>query len=174
MDNAQLINQTSGDFEYYTPPNIIEAARKVMGSINLDPASCKKANEIVEANEIFTKYSDGLSKEWYGNIWVNHPFSRINNPLWVEKIVDSYYTTKVNQIMCINYACTSELWFKPLHKFAQCYIYGRTNFFLPDGSIKKGNTKGCVITYMGKNIGKFISVFSKLGSVKISMEVQNV
>lgn len=33
MDNAQLINQTSGDVEWYTPARIIEAARRCMGGI---------------------------------------------------------------------------------------------------------------------------------------------
>ena len=33
------ISQATGDNEWYTPPQIIEAVRKVMGSIGLDPAS---------------------------------------------------------------------------------------------------------------------------------------
>ena len=44
---ATLINQTSGKVEYYTPADIVEAARRVMGSIDLDPASSPAANETV-------------------------------------------------------------------------------------------------------------------------------
>jgi hypothetical protein len=33
MNPSQLINQTSGDTEYYTPPFIIDAARRVLGVI---------------------------------------------------------------------------------------------------------------------------------------------
>ena len=47
----QQINQTSGDVEYYTPPAIIEAARLVMGTIDLDPASSETANERVRAGQ---------------------------------------------------------------------------------------------------------------------------
>ena len=36
VNNATLINQTSGKVEYYTPADIVEAARRVMGSIDLD------------------------------------------------------------------------------------------------------------------------------------------
>ena len=45
----QMINQDSGSVEYYTPAYIVEAAREAMGSIGLDPASCEKANQIVQA-----------------------------------------------------------------------------------------------------------------------------
>lgn len=41
---AQLINQTSGNTEYYTPIDIVDAARYVMGWIDLDPASSALAN----------------------------------------------------------------------------------------------------------------------------------
>lgn len=55
MNAAQLINQTSGDVEYYTPAFIIEAARAVLGGrIELDPASCDFANQTVQAGRIFT------------------------------------------------------------------------------------------------------------------------
>lgn len=76
MNNAQLINQDSGNVEYYTDPKITAAARAVMGSIDLDPASCAFANKSIKASTIFTKDDDGLSKSWFGNVWMNHPFSR--------------------------------------------------------------------------------------------------
>ena len=60
-NNAQHINQTSGDFDYYTPVEIVEVARKVMRWIDLDPASDIKANEIVKANSIYTADDNSLS-----------------------------------------------------------------------------------------------------------------
>jgi len=35
--------------DWHSPAQVIEAARTVMGGINLDPASCEAANEIVRA-----------------------------------------------------------------------------------------------------------------------------
>ena len=76
MKSGQLLVQDSGDTELYTPPEIIEAARRVMGTIDLDPASSEIANKRVMATRYYTKETDGLSQEWHGNIWMNHPFSK--------------------------------------------------------------------------------------------------
>lgn len=74
--NHQQINQDSGDVEFYTPPFIIESARKVLGVIDLDPASNEIANRTVQAKRIFTKEDNGLAQEWSGKVWMNHPFGK--------------------------------------------------------------------------------------------------
>jgi len=48
MKNHQNINADSGSDEYFTPVEIVDAARKVMGGINLDPASSLEANQKVK------------------------------------------------------------------------------------------------------------------------------
>ena len=42
----------TGEFERYTPAEYIELARKMMGSIDLDPASCAIAQATVKATRI--------------------------------------------------------------------------------------------------------------------------
>ena len=164
MNNAQLINQDSGKFEYYTPIEFVNAAREVMGNIDLDPASSEKANKLIKATKFYN--ADGLNKPWFGNIWMNHPFSRINNKLWVKHLVDWYEADPRHQACCITFAATSETWFRPLLAYPQCFIHGRTNYYLPDGTKKKGVTKGSVITYLGDNVEKFKEIFSQFGTVK--------
>lgn len=70
------INQDSGVTEYYTPEEIVELAREVLGKIDLDPASSLIANETVKADKIFTIEDDGLAHKWSGNVFMNHPFSK--------------------------------------------------------------------------------------------------
>jgi len=163
---AQLINQTSGAFEWYTPGPIVEAARAAMGSIDLDPASSAAANERVKAKSFFTEADDGLSIMWWGNVWLNHPFGRVQNPLWIRKVVEGWDGKYYDQLCCITYACTSEAWFQPLLKQVQCYLCPRTNYYLPNGKIKKGVTKGSVVTYFGPNQDQFQEAFKSLGTIK--------
>lgn len=165
--DAELINQTSGKFEYYTPKRIIEAARLAMGSIDLDPASSKAANEFVNAESFFTLNEDGLSQKWKGNVWLNHPFGRRLNKLWMQKLWNEYSDGNVKQACCITYACTSESWFRLLLEKPQCFLSPRTNYLLPDGTVKKGVTKGSVVTYFGTNVDAFAKAFTAMGGVKI-------
>lgn len=166
MNNASLINQDSGDYEYYTPLSIVDAARQVMGGIDLDPASSLKANEKIGAVSIFTVSDDGLLREWHGRIWMNHPFSRDNNRAWIAKLVNEYWTNRISQACCITYAATSEQWFQPLLKFPQCFLSPRTNYIMPDGTLKRGVTKGSVVTYLGPRTNEFAAIFKPFGVCK--------
>jgi hypothetical protein len=170
MNAAQLINQDSGDTEYYTPAEIVNAARATMGGIDLDPFSSYRANVRVKATRIFTIDDDGLKQPWSGKVWMNHPFSREMNTLCIKKIVSEYFDGNIEAACCITFAATSEKWFKPLLAFPQCFLSPRTNYFLPDGTKKVGVTKGSVVTYFGPDVNAFADNFKKLGSIKVAID----
>ena len=68
---------SSSSVEWFTPPDVIEAARATMGGIDLDPASCARANELVRAAKYFTKDDDGLRHPWHGaRVFLNPPGGR--------------------------------------------------------------------------------------------------
>ena len=161
MNNSALINQDSGNVEWYTPKNIIEAARLTMGGIDLDPASCETANETVKAKRFFSRADNGLAQKWQGRVWMNHPFSRADNPLWIKKLVDEYESGSVIQACCITYASTSEPWYRPLLLYPQCYLHGRTKYI--GGGTKP--PKGSVVTYFGNDLRSFFNAFMGLGAV---------
>jgi hypothetical protein len=159
---AQLIHQDSGNCEWYTPTEIVDAARHVLGGvIDLDPASSEIANKRVRAAQYYDH--DGLTRLWAGRVWLNHPFSREGNPRWVAKAVEAHAAGCEVAMIC--FAATSERWFRPLMDFPQCYLSPRTNYYLPTGEKKRGVTKGSVVTYMGPNFYQFAYRFSQMGVV---------
>ena len=81
------VSYNSGNNEWYTPPDYIELARAVMGSIDLDPASSDKANEVVQAKTYYTAQDDGLSHDWSGNVWMNPPYSSELITKFTEKLI---------------------------------------------------------------------------------------
>jgi hypothetical protein len=214
MNAAQLINQTSGGVEFYTPPEILNAARiSVGGAFHLDPASSTSANDLVLARNFYSDpwhevvgtisdlpvrhYSDrgGLEKQWWSNgehrgIWMNHPFNprdkacvagcdqdRCKKRGWHtatdlpgnEDWISQFCSMPIEFVDACNitFASTSEAWFRPLLKLPQCFLYKRTNYLLPDGTVKKGVTKGSVVSYLGLNVDRFYEAFKHLGEVKI-------
>ncbi len=61
--------------EWSTPPEVIESARQVLGTIDLDPATNPTAQGWIRATRIFTKTENGLLHPWRGRVWLNPPYS---------------------------------------------------------------------------------------------------
>ena len=169
MTNHELINQDSGDVGYYTPIEIVAAARETMGIIELDPFSSAEANKRVGAIRYFTPKEDGFKQPWITPaFWMNHPFGRATNEPCIAKAVAEFSSGNAIQGCCITFAATSERWFQPLLRFPQCFLSPRTNYFLPDGTKKVGVTKGSVVTYFGNDPDAFHRAFRHLGVVKVA------
>jgi hypothetical protein len=75
MLNAQ---HSAASHLWYTPTDIIDRARRVLGGIDLDPASDAEANAAVGARRFLTASENGLVCSWepYGG----GPFSVFLNP----------------------------------------------------------------------------------------------
>lgn len=154
------VSFNSGNNEWYTPADIIEATRKVFGTIDLDPASSKIANETVQATKIYTAEDDGLVKEWEGNVWLNPPYASGLIELFVDKLLTSDFT---QAIVLVNNATDTE-WFSRLSERACAVVFpkGRVKFHKPDG--KTGAPlQGQAILYFGENITLFKEIFSQYG-----------
>lgn len=156
----------SGCTEYGTPEYVIEAARRTMGTIDLDPASTEFFNRVVRATRYFTLADDGLAQPWFGHVWLNHPFSREGNRRWIAKLLGEYWSGNVLGACAITYASTSEGWFQPLLSHPQCFLRGRTNYYDAGGNTLRGVMKGSVVTYFGPYGGQFRVAFASLGTVK--------
>jgi hypothetical protein len=93
---------SSASNEHYTPPEIIEAARKCMGRIELDPASCALANQTVKADRFYTKADRALRLEWKSPaVWLNPPGGKDGNQSrtlqWWEKLVYEWQAERLRE-----------------------------------------------------------------------------
>jgi len=158
--------------EWYTPPHILEAVRAVFEApVDLDPASCPKANETVQASRIYTKRDNGLMHEWRAeNVYLNPPYGRTssggsNLEHFTRHIIEQYECGNVKQAIMIIPVNTATSWFEPLWKYSICFPVSRIRFLQEDGSPSDGMSFGTCLVYFGIKTGHFAKVFLPYGPV---------
>ena len=152
----------SGENEWYTPIEFINAAREVMGSIDLDPASCEAANKTVKATKIFTIDDDGLKQHWRGNIWLNPPYASDLIGKFADKVAES--KDDIEQAIILVNNATETGWFNTLISVASAVVFpkSRVKFYMADG--KTGAPlQGQAFIYVGNCPHKFLDVFKAFG-----------
>lgn len=144
--------------EWYTPPHILDRVREVLGSIELDPATCEEAQATVQADSWFTEEDDGLAHEWDVNtLWCNPPYST----KLLKAFTSKFKTDPFLEGIMLTNSGTDTLWNKELADFVQVYTLGRISFLEPGGIEKGKGGRGSVFTYKGNNPQKFIEVFTR-------------
>lgn len=161
------VANNSGNNEWYTPGEFIEAAREVMGSIDTDPASCEFANQTVKATTFYTAETNGLDKVWTGNVWMNPPYAQPLISDFTKGCVDRYLNKEITQaIVLVNNATETE-WFRVLSAkaSASCFPESRVKFIDPEGNATGCPLQGQAILYLGPNRKAFTDAFMALGTV---------
>jgi len=163
--------QGTGENEWYTPQEHIDAACKVLGTIDLDPASSEIANQRVQAGRIFTIADDGLTKEWGGKVWMNPPYAQPHISNFIEKLASEYEAGRVTEAVALTHNYTDTQWFHraALSCAAICFTRGRIGFLSPEGK-RAAPTQGQAFFYYGSKVEQFIEAFCQIGFV---VEVRN-
>lgn len=119
--------------EWYTPKEIIEAAREALGVIDLDPASCAMAQRVVRAKTFYTRADNGLSLPWHGCVWLNPPYGRGVIESFVAKLLSCLHERYVPRAICLTNNCTETQWWQELAAAAEavCFPRGRVRFWGP-------------------------------------------
>lgn len=163
--------QGTGENEWYTPQQHIDAVYSVLGGIDLDPASSEIANATVKAAQIFTIEDDGLSKDWAGRVWMNPPYAQPHIANFVEKLASEYEAGNVSEAIALTHNYTDTQWFHraALSCNAICFTRGRIGFLSPEGK-RAAPTQGQAFFYYGQNTHAFLKAFCAIGFV---VEVSN-
>lgn len=156
----------TGDAESYTPKEYIEAARGVMGGIDIDPASNPKAQETVKAEKFFTAEDNGLDQFWRGNVFLNPPYSFPLIRDFINKLIAGVKSGEVSQAILLTNDNTDTGWWQDSFNAAgmACLLNHRINFRKPDGTTSSP-TNGQTFFYFGKNKAKFAAAFSQFGTI---------
>ena len=161
------VSNNSGNNEWYTPPMYVQAAKDVMGSIDVDPASCELANATVQAATFYDERANGLTKTWSGNVWMNPPYAQPLISQFCSALVEKFQAGEVKQACVLVNNGTETGWFQSLleHASAACLVKTRIKFIDKDGYPSGAPLQGQAILYLGKNTGEFSDVFSSFGKV---------
>jgi hypothetical protein len=158
----------SGNDEIFTPPLYLDAVRDVFGDPpDLDPATCPEAQKFVQAKQCFTKEQDGLKQEWWGNVFLNGPYSKLLP--FMEKLVCEYKAGRTRQAISLTMSNTCTHWFQLAAGAASAISYPDHSIAYIDkakGQMKSGLPGGQCFMYFGPNIEKFVCRFSEFGLVR--------
>lgn len=165
LTESTHVSHNSGNNEWYTPPEYIEAARGAMGNIDLDPASSSKANQIIRADNYYTADDDGLSQDWGGNVWMNPPYSQPEIGYFAEKLISELDNIESACVLVNNATETKWLQSLLLRAKAVCFISGRISYL--DTKLQPANKplQGQIVLYFGNQPDRFFSAFSIYGVV---------
>lgn len=164
--NNAHVSYATGENEWYTPDNYINAAKKVMGSIDTDPATTESANNRIGAKTFYTIENTGLGKIWKGNVWLNPPYSQPAVSHFCDTFARKFRSGEIKQGCVLINNATETSFAQKLLKLCLvvCFPESRIRFLDIEGNPKGVPLQGQMVIYFGKNTESFIKEFSCLGT----------
>jgi len=158
------VSHNSGDNEWYTPTEFVEAAREVMGGIDCDPASSEIANRTVKAKKYFDKEQDGLKQKWGKRVFMNPPYASPLVAQFAEAVASKFEDKEIEQAIVLVNNATETSWFARIagQASAICFPAARIKFTDPTG--KPGAPlQGQAVLYLGDRHKEFFVAFKPFG-----------
>ena len=166
----------SGNQERNTPKELVEMARRVLGRIDLDPASNDIAQETVRAGVYFTRHNCGLNRPWCGRVFMNPPYASAPYRAFVRHLIQEYLAGRVIAAVVVTNNNTETSATQALLQVASawCFPRSRVKFTAEDLSGAAGGLQGQLVTYFGDNPALFLATFSSKGATGVPVRVPSV
>ena len=163
---------------WFTPTFYTDLVHEVMGGIDLDPFSSKKANAHVRAKRYFDVDGNAFKKVWFrkpGRVFMNPPYSRKLIEASIEIFLENWNNNSISEAIVLVNNATETKWFQSLLRTSNsiCLPEKRISFKAVDGKHVSGNTRGQVFLYFGQQYSKFEKVFKRIGVVLRPMRTRN-
>ena len=153
---------STGDYEIYTPPAIVEAARLCMGGIDLDPLSSAAANEVVKATTHYTRDDDGFALPWTGRVFVNPPFASETVGMMTDKLALHEFDQCIVLVENKTETASGQWLFRASTAF--CFPAKRVKYWKPDGTFHSSQV-GATIYGLATDPAMFAEAFAGSGFV---------
>jgi hypothetical protein len=116
---------------HLTPRWIIDA----LGPFDLDPCAADPRPWNC-ADTSWCEALDGLSRDWFGMVWLNPPFDRYQVRDWILRLWDH------GRGICLVHARTEAEWFRPIWRGSSAILFldKRIKFCRPDGTVQPANS----------------------------------
>jgi phage N-6-adenine-methyltransferase len=141
---------------WITPKWIIDA----IGPFDLDPCGhLPEGKPIVEtAKNYFTEEQNGLNQDWFGDVFVNFPYSDAG--LWLTKCAEEYEKGNCNIIVLCFARTETRAWQRNVVKATGInFINKRVKFLNHQGEVKSnGNAPSCLIAFGPRAFDKIKNV----------------
>jgi hypothetical protein len=171
-NHRPFVGNNSGQYEWYTPEEYLDAARAVLGAIDLDPASTAEANETVRAARFYTAADDGPAdgNPWAGRVWLNPPYSHPEIDRFSERLCRERDAGTVTAALVLVNNGTETGWFQSMatRSAAVCFPLGRLGgeggFWHPIRGYA-APLQGQAVLYLGDEVAAFVREFGRFGFV---------
>lgn len=165
--NAMLSSKSNS---WYTPSQIIDAVRQVLGGIDVDPCTDADglANTWIKATTTYDISDNGLKHVWPGRAFVNPPYgktgNRSNQEIWFNKLYEEYQAGHTTAAIFLGKSVVGEEWFKRVWEKSTsvALLKDLLRFVNSKGEVNGKAKSGTALFYLGPRPVKFEGVFEEI------------
>lgn len=176
------IQHSSRSDRWFTPASIIESVRRVLGTIDLDPASEPLANSSIKAYRTITEDQDGLKTPWRlpdedpVTVFLNPPGGKRCNKsmtvLFWDKLMENLEKGNIYDAIFVAFSIealsTTQQCSRSIMDFPFCIPRNRIKFVCPEVKKNAPSHANAIVYVPGTcdMTGLFVKEFRKWGKVK--------